>query len=135
MKPLPSIPAPVPNPYHATVREIVPSWPSGEHPSGTYTSWARPTLEALRASVDAFLAPLSFNRKHQVDYCQTCPTCLASGKKPGCKRKACQTCNGRGTVALDFAFPPPEPGPKALRRIADRIDGYDRDDLGESPDY
>jgi len=27
------------------------------------------------------------------------------------------------------------PGPLAERRIADRIDGYDRDDLGESPDY
>ena len=24
---------------------------------------------------------------------------------------------------------------EAERRIADRIDGYDRDDLGESPDY
>jgi hypothetical protein len=31
--------------------------------------------------------------------------------------------------------PGPGPGPKAEQRIADRIDGYDRDDLGESPDY
>jgi len=27
------------------------------------------------------------------------------------------------------------PGPVASRRIADRIDGYDRDDLGETPDF
>ncbi len=29
----------------------------------------------------------------------------------------------------------PEPFARPSRRVADRIDGYDRDDLGESPDF
>lgn len=32
-------------------------------------------------------------------------------------------------------FGPPEPSEEENRRAADKIDGYDRDDLGESPDY
>ena len=30
---------------------------------------------------------------------------------------------------------PTQPSERAEKRIADQIDGYDRDDLGESPDY
>jgi hypothetical protein len=32
-----------------------------------------------------------------------------------------------------LASPEPRSGP--IQRYADRVDGYDRDDLGESPDY
>jgi hypothetical protein len=35
----------------------------------------------------------------------------------------------------DFGFYKPAAIRDNERRIADRIDGYDRDDLGESPDY
>jgi len=53
-----------------------------------------------------------------------------TGKRCTCKRGVqrdnCPRCEGTGWQ-VDF---------QAIRnRIADRIDGYDRDDLGESPDF
>ena len=45
------------------------------------------------------------------------------------------TATGRAAaLAPDDLEPVPEPFARPSRRIADRIDGYDRDDLGESPD-
>lgn len=37
--------------------------------------------------------------------------------------------------AAEIAALPSPPTEEELRRSADRIDGYDRDDLGESPDF
>jgi rubrerythrin len=50
--------------------------------------------------------------------CVVCGTAVRRGKNDPCK-----------------CFPQTDAEARAERRSGDRIDGYDRDDLGESPDY
>jgi len=45
-----------------------------------------------------------------------------------CDHDGC-SCKGYDGVKVEA------PGERAAKRIADRVDGYDRDDLGESPDF
>lgn len=33
-----------------------------------------------------------------IELSEVCATCKVTGKKPGCKRKKCPTCRGRGTI-------------------------------------
>lgn len=55
----------------------------------------RPSL-AVAAGVVA--APST----HRAEFRTGCDVCKVTGKKPGCKRKACPACGGLGSVAIDI---------------------------------
>ena len=62
----------------------------------------------------------------------------ALGSAPG--RWSTEPTDGRPSEAHDLTLDADDETADLLtilreRRVADRIDGYDRDDLGESPDY
>lgn len=45
-------------------------------------------------------------RPHRAAFRTACDVCKISGKKPGCKKKACEACAGYGTIAIGDAAPP-----------------------------
>lgn len=66
----------------------------------------------------------------------------ADGCEPDAQRYECEACGGRTVYGAEQILlmgvahaDAPESSTHADKKSADRIDGYDRDDLGESPDY
>ena len=61
------------------------------------------SVEEARADAQRYVAsyqvfPPSETGRFRVVVKQPCHVCAVTGVKPGCKRKACPTCNGRGTT-------------------------------------
>jgi hypothetical protein len=89
---------PAPFPFIVRIYESVPSWPAGRHEVEVYGFGAKSKGEAETQAAE-YVSWFGHRngRAHRATVRLFCETCRASGVKPGCTRKPCESCHGVGT--------------------------------------
>lgn len=102
------------NTYSVEMKDIGLSWPDNRpfiYHWGSGYSFGAKTLEEVFERAQRHLP---FSHEHArggvcIEIARFCRACNVSGIKPGCKRKKCPACKGRGTIER-FGFPILKPG-------------------------
>lgn len=91
----------VTTPFLVSIYEQVSNYPAGSgfHYVRVEGFGCRSQGEAIeRAKARSAHYQAANGRVHEAQHELVCPTCQASGRKPGCTRKACDACEGLGTI-------------------------------------
>ncbi len=85
-----------------TVFESVPAWKYAEGYDLQVFGFGEFTLAAAVARAAGYVRHFQAQngRAHRAEFSLVCTTCKAHGIAPGCKRKPCPTCHGRGTLPI-----------------------------------
>ena len=91
--------------YHVLILETIPAFLSFRTHEQQVLSFAEFTFEEAKVEAARQVEALvkRTGHAHRATFRRSCAVCDVSGIKPGCKRKKCEACGGRGSVEMEAA--------------------------------